>query len=82
MNSSIQAQWLQQREPRLIHRSVYMINNTIGINYHYSARSTEPSDSLIHVMTHNITYIHVYDDIFMFPKGFIALIRKKMTVNI
>lgn len=59
-----------------------MINNAIGINYHYSARSTEPSDSLIHVMTHDITYIHFYDDIFMLPKGFIALTRKKMTVNI
>lgn len=79
MNSSIQAQWLQQREPRLIHRSVYMINNAIGINYHYSPRSRERSDGLIHVMIHDITYIHVYESTFMFPKGFIAL---KMTVNI
>lgn len=70
-----------EREPRLIHRSVYMINNAIGINYHYSARLGEPSDGLIHVMIHDTTYIHVYERTFMFPKGLMALTRKKMTVN-
>lgn len=59
-----------------------MIKNAVGINYHYSARSKEPSDGLIHAMIHDITYIHVYESTFMFPKAFIDLIRKKMTVNI
>lgn len=73
MNSSIQTQWLQQREPRLIHRSVYMIKNAVGINYHYSARSRDPLDGLIHMMNHDITYIDVYESTFMFPKAFFLL---------
>lgn len=83
MNSSIQTQWLQQREPRLIHRSVYMIKNAVGINYHYSARSREPLDGLIHRMSRDITYIDVYESTFLFPKAFFfALMRQKLSVNI
>lgn len=70
------------REPRLIHRSVYTINNAIGINYHYSARSREPSDGLIHVMIDDTTYISMFIKVHLCSlKVFIALIRKKMTVN-
>lgn len=40
----------QWKELRLIHRSVYLINNAIRINYQHSARSGGQSAAHIHVI--------------------------------
>lgn len=59
-----------------------MINNAIGINYHYSARSRERFDGLIHVMIHSITYLHFHKTMFMFMLRFYCFDKKKKTINI
>lgn len=40
----------QWKELWLIHRSVYLINNAIRINYQHSARSRRQSAAHIHVI--------------------------------
>lgn len=49
-----------------------MINNLIGINYHYSAWSRERSDGLVHGM---IQYSHIHNKVslFMFLIGYLQL---------